>query len=183
MFLPNKYEHFAAALRNYVQNSILTEGLELKHLIQLKKIFEFESVFLYNEKLPCDVNQYVSKLLITVYSKLLEKNIHLNFTVNIKNNYIINKKLFLCLMLNVVSVSNNIKIYELHGNIAIKAKAENKLNQIIVNSIGAKMFYERKTNTFLIAFDAQPTAKLPLNNNNNEWDISDPFSPINLYLL
>lgn len=182
MFLPNKYEHFAAALRNYIQNSILEKGLSIKHLIQLKKIFEFESVFLYNEKLPCDVNTYVSKLLVTIYSKLLEKNIHLNFIINIKYNYIINTKLFLCLILNVVSVSNNIKIYDLSGHIIIKAEAENKLNQTIVNAIGAKLFYERKTKTFLIAVKAQSTSKLPINTK-NEWDLTDPLSPINLYLL
>ena len=181
MFLPNKYERFTAALRNYLQNTMLAKGLDKKHLSRLKKIFEFESIFLSNENFPCDINHYVTRLLIAAYSKQLENNMRLNFSVEIKNNYIMNFKSFMCLVLNIIAVSNNIRIFDLPGYIAIKAETYKQLNKAVIYSIGAKMFYELKNKTVLIVVKVQPTSKKSININEN-FDISDPFSPINLYL-
>ncbi len=178
IFLPKKKEILASLLRNYIQNCVNKYGTNIKHKKQLKKIYEFEALNSYYDKLPHDLKKHISKLLLYAYSILLEKGRRLNYSVNLKENYIINSKLIDCIILNLISFSDNISIYELKGNIVIKCKTDKKLKSKIKDVIS---FYEIKSKTLYLKIEAEKTLKSPIKIK-EEWDITDPFSPISLYL-
>ena len=180
IFLPNKYERYTAALRNYIQRLALTKGITDELILKFRKIYEFETVFLYHDKLPCDLKLLCSKILISAYSKLLDKNVHLDFSINLTENYILNVRLFTVFLLKVLENSTEIKIYENLGFIILKSKSKPKIKPIFLKQLKAFSFYESKTETTLIVIKAEKTSKTSVDTK-REWDFSNPFSPVNLY--
>lgn len=182
IFLPNKYERYAAALRNYIQNSISKKGLSDEKRLKFRKIYEFEAVFLNCECVPCDIKLLSSKLLFCAYLNLSEKGSTFDFSIEINGNYIINAKLYSVLLLNLSLISSEINIFNFNGKLAIKSRLNGKINSIFIKALNGNFYYELKTKTLLIIIEAARTQKKSAEIK-REWDIFDPFSPINLYLF
>lgn len=181
IFLPNKYERYIAALRNYLHNLNNKKNNDKNIALRFKKIYEFEALFLNIDKLPCDVKLLSSKVLIHIYSKLIYKNINLDFTVKIKKNYILNIKLFTIVLTMLAVNSKYIKVCESESKIIIKCKTNTKLKNKYLKGLNAYSFYDIRKNILLIVINAQITNKKSVEIK-EEWDILNPFSPINLIL-
>ncbi len=181
IFLPNKYERYAAALRNHLQNLYIKDGKSEELMLKLQKIYEFEVLNFEKEPIPCDVKLLSSRLLITVYSRLLENNICLDFKIKIKDNFLLNFKLYTIVILKLAKHSKYISISNLGGNIIIKCKTEFIINKRYFKSLNSYHFYERKSKTLLVVIKAEKTSKKSVDIK-GEWDVINPFSPINLIL-
>ncbi len=181
MFLPNKTERFTAALRNYIQNLISKNGLSKKYIDRMKKIIIFEAVNSEKETVPCDVKLLANRLFIIIYSRLLDENKSLNFSVKISERYIINTKLFTILLIVLALNSKEIIIEELFGNLIVKCKTDIKIKPKLLKALNSSVLYEKKSEFLMLIIKAEKTAK-PSVDIKREWDISNPFSPINLFL-
>ncbi len=181
IFLPNKYERYTSSLRNYIQKLYNINGSSQKLLLNFKKIYEFEALFLNNEKLPCDIKQLSSRILFASFTKQIDKNKNLEFSINTKENYILNIKVFSIILLRLARVSEKIDIFNSNGYILIKSKTDCQIQTKFLKAINAFSLYEHNCKTLLIIINAEKTAKKSIDIK-EEWDIFNPFSPINLYL-
>jgi len=182
IILPNKYERYTAALRNSVQSSILKKGITLKHLKRLRKIYEAEAILGYKNIAPVNLSVFFNSLLLSAYIKLLQKDLPLDFFIEVYGNFLINRKLLTALLLNLCCITNKIKIYYEREKIVIECQTENKVKPVILKALKAVHFYEIKTKKYIIIISAEKTAKDSLKTE-KEWDILNPFSPVNIYLI
>lgn len=181
IYLPNKFERYTAALRNTIQLSVINSGLKPRHIKMLIKIYEAEAKFSYEEKMPIDIGEFSHKLLLAAHLLLLNKNRNTYFKVNIKGIFYINKKLFTALLLNICKSSDTVFVYYLNGRIIVKCKTAVKLNFAITKFLNAVSLFETKSQTQIIFIKADKTDKKGCNTE-KEWDILNPFSPVNIYL-
>ncbi len=182
IILPNKYERYTAALRNSVQASILKQGLNARHIESIRKIYEAEAFLGYKNLSPVNLEILFKCLLYSANIKLLQKKRKLDFTVQINGNYLANRKLLTCLILNICSTANKIKIYFKSEKIVIECKTQKTIKPIILKLLNAIYFYDIKAKQYLIVLKLEKTEKDFLKTE-KEWDITNPFSPINIYLI
>ena len=181
IFLPNKFERYIAALRNTIQISALKHGIGERQKSALKKIYIAESV-LTPYLQPIDLKEYISNLILGVYTRLLSQNRQINPIIKVEGIFLINKKLFDCLILNICSVSDKIKIYTLKEKIIIRCNANVKSLELMIRNINGSYLYELKSNSSIIVISAQRTEKTP-NQTEREWEyIENPFSSVNIFL-
>lgn len=181
MFLPNKYERYCAAMRNYLQNAILKYGVTEKKKENLKKIIIFERVNFENELSPCDIKLLSSKLFILIYTKTIDKKQPFDFSVKIKENYFIDPYLFSIVLIKIALNSKKIIIDEILGNIVIKSNANLKIHQKLLKKLNAICFFEIKKGNLILVINAEKTSKSSVDMK-KEWDISNPFSIFNIFL-
>ena len=111
---------------------------------------------------------------------MLERNKQLDFKIKIKDNFMLNIKLFTVVLLKLAFHSKNITISNMGGNILIRCKTDYKFDKKYTKALNFYHFYEHKSKTLLVIIKAEITAKKSVEIK-GEWDISDPFSPINLF--
>ncbi len=179
IFLPNKLERYAAALRTSVGKMIEKNGYSKKNYETLKKIHRAEALFL-SEALPCDIKNLLSSLLWNVYIK---KKKCFEYSVAVNHNYLINKKLLIALILSLCINSEKILISEFKSKILIKAegKITNSL-QPLIKRLKALCFYEIKSGSLGILISAETTEKTDLF---AKWDqemLTGPMSCVNFYI-
>lgn len=181
IFLPNNFERYCAALRNTVQLSIIKNGLKPKYFKTFKKIYEAEAFFSREEILPIDLGLFLHQLLLSAHIKLLENNRSINISLKIKGVFLINRKLFTALILNICQNSKYIKISYLNGKILIYAKCNTGILKPIITFLNGNIYFERKKGDFLITLPTIKTDKSPIKT--EEWEYSqNPFSPVNIFI-
>ena len=181
IFLPNKFERYTAALRNYIHFAVLRNGLNDKKINMLRKISETEAIFFYNENTPINIKDFSNTLFITAYTKLLKNDNSFDFFVFSDKTFLINAKLFEILLLNLCHTSKKIVITCSKNKIIIESNSTSNVNYKILKALNAIYFYEIKTKRLIISITAEATDKKPLNIN-REWDILNPFSNVNIFL-
>ncbi len=186
IFLPNNFSLYTAALRNYIQLSVIRHGLQPKHLSSMKKIFEAEALFSAscNDIEPLNIMEYYYRLLLSAKIKLAEKGRRLTCALDGGGIFLINRKLFAAVLLEIASKASKISLATKRGNIIIYAAGAdfNRCMQL-VKPLGGNGFYEIKAKTLLIVIPASKTNKKPLYTKKDWEDIRNPFSVINLYLM
>ena len=182
IFLPNKYERYIAALRNHLQKLYFKTGNNKSLISKLKKVYEFEILNFEKNVFPCDIKLLASKLLVSAYSHKLRNNKSFDFEIKTKDNFMLKIKPFTIILLKLAKHSKNITISNLGGNIILKSKTEYKLSKKYLNVLNSFQLYEHKNKTLLVIIKAEITTKRSVDMK-REWDILDPFSPVNLYIF
>lgn len=181
IFLPNKFERYTAAIRNSIQIAALKNGITETQTSTLKKIYIAEAILSPCYQ-PIDLKELTFNLLMGAYIKLLSKDIKISPLIRVNGTFIINKKLLICLLLSLCSISETIKISNYKQKIVILCNNDARNFDFLINAIKGICFYELKTNASMIIIPAKRTEKKPLKTE-REWEyIKDPFSPINIFL-
>jgi len=180
IFLPNKFERYTAALRNTMQKRILKQGITTKNLMLLQKIHRAEA-FITDVKNPCNLKSYCSTVLSFVYIRKTELNQKFEFSISVLGNYIINKKLFLSLILTLASKSESLAIKTYKNYICIKSSHQ-KISETLslIKKLDGIYFLELKTNQLNILIPAVKTEKEEIKKDQESF--LGPLSVINFYI-
>jgi len=182
IFLPNKFDIYCSALRNTMQNLILKNGYKKRYLCNLMKIHKAEALFSsYPE--PCNIEQLSSEVLKAVFLKHLQQNISFRFKINKTGTFIIDKKLFLSLLLTLCKFAEKIEIGITNERLFIKSNPSKKPSiKKQLKKLNARCFYETKSRTALIILAPPKTQKPPIKTE-KDWEyILNPLSVVNIYL-
>lgn len=174
--LPNSFERYMSALRIFVSLSILKHGLQPRHLEKLKKIYYAEALFHKNLLGSVDINKLCNNLLGAVRSL----NPDFKFYCHTHENYILNKKLFTCLLLTAAK-TGNINVLS-HGNfLKIKFSGESEPLSPFVSALGGFLLHERTTTQGIAVIPVTLTAQESVYIE-SEWEyLFDKFSAVNLF--
>jgi len=182
IFLTNKFTRYCIALRNYIQHSVLKNGIKNQHLSALRIICKAEVILGINEESLYNAEKYLFPLLFSVY---IAKNKNFKFKLKIKNNIIINIKALEILILEICSSASFIEICLKNGNIIIKSDCKNiKHSRIIVKKLKGCVYYERKKRNVLIAIPVALSEKEVKTNTykTTEDYLSNPLSNVNVFI-
>ncbi len=175
IYLPNRFEIYLNNLRFYNSLSILKHGLLLRHSVNLQKIYLAEA-YLHRNFAECVNLRLLSfNLLCCVKSAK-----SFDFEIYINENIIINKKLYIALLLTLAKNTHFLKI-ELKNGIIIKGKGEINNCRKIINYLNGHSFFDIKTNSFLIFIPCENTDLSPAPAV-SQWElIFDNFSVFNIF--
>ena len=180
IFLPNKFEKFCAALRNYTQIGILKNGIEKKYLERLRKIHYAEAVFSGEEK-PVEVSLLSRTLLSYCHIKRLRKNEVLGFWVFGNFKFILKERPYSALLLSLSSKADFIKIVLKKSGISIFCNSLPKEALKLIKALDGIYLYEKKRKTAGIFIPAVLTDK-KIRDNSYYQNLQDELCPVNLYL-
>lgn len=146
------------------------------------KIHKAEALF-SNLCEPCNIGEYSFEVLKAVFLKRLEQNGDFRFKISQTGTFIINKKLFLSLILTLCKTTKKIEIGLAEERVFIKARQVQITDiQKYLKGINAKCFYEIKSGNALIILTLTKTQKMPTQNE-KDWEyILNPLSVVNIYL-
>ncbi len=181
--LPNKFERYTAALRNYLQIKSIKSGFDKKYIKNLKKIYIAESILCPDDELPINMNIYLYKLLTAVHIAKTEKNIPFQFKLSISGTFILKTKIFTALLLTLINFSFiEISYHKGYIKITVPNKISNKTHYLIKRLKG-NCFFEIKQRKTLIIIPAVSTDKKPVKTEESvENYILNPFSPVNIFI-
>jgi len=176
---------YSAALRNYIQYSILKNGIEHKHYTQLKRIIISEIIFSDCNNTICDLEKTLIGLLFAVKLIKTASNYDFKYKIDVAESCIINFKALTVLILSICKFTDEIIIYTFNGRIIIKAtgKAE-KHSHILTKKLNGCVFYELKTDKTYVALPYNATdKKSELADYKSTQDyISNPLSLVNIFI-
>lgn len=184
IFLPNKIERYIAALRLYLHQRILKNGVMEKHGPALRKIYIAEALLLNENAVPINIQNLIYNLLDSVYIIKKEKEIHFSFNLAPLKNSIIKQKVFTAFLLELCRISSEINISQFAGNIIIKCEGEiPEYCILLLKKLGGITFYERKTNRTICAIPVIETEKTPIKQyETTESYVLNPLSIVNIFL-
>ncbi len=182
IFLPNKFARYTAALRNAVQLSVVKRGICEENLKRLMKIHKAEALFEPTDE-PLCVGEFSETILCAAFFTLLKKGKAADFSVKLKGNYMLDRKLYTAFLLTAYKGCNRLCIQKHRKQIVFKIKnCEIIPLKPFLKAMNAHCFFERKTKFAIIVINAVATDK-PCHIYKNEWDyILNPFSEVNIYL-
>lgn len=182
IFLPNKSERFAAALRNNLHKNALKNGISPRHIKNMRKIIIFEALKCQKDLFPLDITEHASKLLSLIYIRKLHNFEYFVFSIKAKGRYMLNPKLFSCFILSLAKTSEKIEIFEKDKKIIITSKNPTKESLYIAKSIKSMIFHEKKTGEALFVLSPDTTDKEPIPCSFELQNILDPFSAVNVFI-
>ena len=183
IFLTNKSEIYAAILRNTVTKLILKNGQHTKYLKMLKKIHSFESL-LCKDLTPVNIKKSATEILSCVHIKKVENNRLFSFSVDVRGNFIINKKAFLSLVLSLSENADFLNIKNFKNGIFIKCNnpCVTKHLKLITKKLNAVYFFERKNSIMNVLLFPTATNKKSRITAKDRDSFRGPLSVINYYL-
>ena len=183
IFLPNKIEKYTYAFRNTFQFLISKNGIKENYLKSLRKICEAEILFneISNNFIVCKEHLY--QLLTAIFIKQIINNKEFDFIVDVKGNFLVDKKLFHALILNIAEKSKRIEILEINNKIIIKfdLKVDYKTFKFI-KKLNGQILTEIKNEITLVVLSVDFTDKKTEENINAFDMLKNPLSDINVYL-
>lgn len=177
IYCPNKAEQFTAALRLIFQKLIIKNGIKKNYITALRKIYEFEVLIgTYIE--PIDIEVLCSELLTAVFLKK-----KFNYYIKTDKNYLINKKCFTALLLNICCCTDYIEIIEINKSLVIKGNFDinNKIMQL-VKKLNGKVLKEVIEKNIYLCFSFTQTEKKSEDFEAAYSLLQNPLSVVNLYL-
>ncbi len=104
-----------------------------------------------------------------------------NFALNLNKNVVINKQLYIILLILLSNESNYLKI-EFKNGIKIYGKGKIKNCLSVIKNLKGSYFFDIKTNKFLIFLPCEETDK-NTESTESQWHfIYDKFSYLNIFL-
>ena len=182
IFSTNKYERFCSALRNHLHKKAIKYGVLPNDIKNMRKIMIFEAIYCQKEAVPTDITEISSKLLTAVYINSLENSKHFSFKIAANGSFMIERKLYTCLLLSLCKNSRYIKISKIKERIIIKAENIKKESLCIAKAMKGLILFERKTKSSLIILSPTATDKEPLPCNLDLQELYNPFSAVNVFL-
>lgn len=182
IFLPNKFERYTAALRSVIQNLIIKNGIKQNYLKNLKTIYDFEAI-LSNTLSTINIEKEYYEFFAAIYLKKIKKDKKFTFFINANGNYLINRKLFTALLLNLSLNCNEITLQNKENLIIVSGDFQiNSKIKIMVKKLNGAYLREIKSNKTLLVF--------PFNKSQNKAEnfeyayslLQNSLSIINCYL-
>lgn len=181
IFLPNKFERFCAAIRNYVQRKALTGKINPKQKVILQKIYYAESLLTEWLPQPIDIWEYCYEFLKAVKTIKLSQRNNFCFEIHTEGVFLIPIKPFEAFLAEIVKHSNFIKVSSFKKRLIIAVTGVNTSVLTLVEKLKGIRIYDLKTNTSYIIFEFSETHKESLYIK-REWELlCDPFSAVNIY--
>lgn len=188
IYLPKPHERYLAALRLYIQKSVLRGGNTEKRLLQLKKIMLCEAILSKGDKEPLNIQKYSDSLLGAAVIILLQRGKRLSVRLSGGGAFLINRRLFTSLLLTAADncgKSGDIFILAEEKRIVIKFKgiSISGIYKTLADALGGTLLKTVRGDRAIIALPAEKTAEKP-RGFQNEWSqLLDRFSPVNVFLL
>ena len=174
--LPNRLEHYIAALRIYTSISVAKHGLKPRHIKNLAKIHLCEAFLFENQRQVTALKLLSHNLLSSVRTLKPE----FNFSLEIYENVIINKPLYIILLILLSNDTDSLKI-ALKNGIIIKGNGKIKNSNKIIFHLNGHSFFDIKTHNFLINLPCKTTPLSPAPTV-SQWElIFDRFSVFHLF--
>ncbi|MBQ6847737.1 MAG: hypothetical protein IJO62_02330 [Clostridia bacterium] len=172
---PNKLERYTAGLRLRYQHLILKNGIKNSYIKAIRKIHEIEAINI-NYLVPVNIEKHFGEILTAVFMRQ-----KFDYFINVKNNRLINKKLFTVLIINITTLTDYLEITEINNRLVIKGKFN--VNQKIKSYVKILDGYILKFKgiNYLI-FNAVVTQKETENFESVYYLLKNPLSVVNLYL-
>ncbi len=176
IILPNRFERYLKSLRLYTSFSISKHGFKDKHLKNLRKICLCEA-FLYKHELNVTSLKLLSFNLLTCISSAKS---NFNFRLKLPQNVLINKKLYIILLVLLSNNSDFLKL-DFQNGILIKGNGDIKNSLSVIKNLKSLCFFEIKTQKYLIFLPCEKTDKMP-DFTESQWHfIYDKFSLLNIF--
>lgn len=185
IFLPNSNERYISALRNHLHNFILKNGLSYEKIKLLKIINIYEALFLEDLLTPINIRYFTetiikgAKYILTLYDIDIKINIFGNkqAEINIKAY----RALLLLIICNLTNNSLKISVV-IEENILIKVVGvkNNKIIKKLCKILNG--VYYIFNNKMIINLPAKSSTKEEKNIDSEWHQISNPLSPVNVFL-
>ena len=175
--LPNRLEHYIAALRIYTSISVAKHGLKPRHIKNLAKIHLCEAFLFENQRQVTALKLLSHNMLSSVRTLKPE----FNFSLEIYENVIINKPLYIVLLILLSNDTDSLKI-ALKNGIIIKGRGEIKNSLSVIKHLKGLSLFEVKTKEYLIFLPCEKTEKPPISTESQWHFLYDRFSPLKLFL-
>ena len=177
IILPNSFERYLKNLRIYTSFSIAKQGLKPKHIKNLRKI-ELSEGFLFKTQQNITAIHLLS---INVLSCISAIKPNFKFAVNRCPNVLINKKLYIILLISLSNYSDLLNI-GFNDGIIIKGNGEIKKCLSVIKALKGISFFDLKTNNYLIFLPCKKTDKAATHTESQWHFIFDRFSLLNLFI-
>ncbi len=183
IYFPNKIERYLAVLRNTFHLRIIKNGMKRNYLQNLKKIYITEALLFTENPQPIDLQSFCAEILTAVFLKKLILRQSFDFSVDLSGNYMVCKKLFTVVLLNIASNSQSVKIYTVNGRVVIQSVLpDTDKMHIFAKKLDGFFLQEKKTkNAILTAFFAKTQKKTRDYEKAYEL-LENPLSVVNFYL-
>ncbi len=182
IFLPNNFQRYTAALRNFIHFSAIKKGVSRRHMCLLKKIYKVEALYNSGEIFPIDIYRFSISVLDAA---LVLSSKHKNYCYNIDytGSFLINKRLYTTLLLSLFSKNIPLTIYTYRDRLIIKTHSlipkNCKKNIFAMNGL---ILTSTISNDQIIMLSAPKTNKKPIYTESEFELLSNPFSPIHIFL-
>lgn len=178
IYYPKNHERFSASLRLLYHKFINKNGIKKNYLNSLKKIYEFEAIT-DKEIIPINPEKICGEILTAVFIKK-----EVVFMIDTKNSYLINKKAFIALLLNLCVTTNYLEIIEIDNKLVIKGNFlfNNQIKRLLQVLKGV-IFKDTKTSVYYLLFNFPKTKKESEDFEQAYYMLQNPLSVINLYLI
>ncbi len=177
IYFPKKVERLTASLRFLYQKFISINGIKNKYLKSLKKIYEFEAIAIEDIR-PINPEKLCGEILTAVFLKR-----KINFLIDTENCYLINKKVFIALLLNICITTNYLEIIEIENRLVFKGKFKiNYRANRLLKFLKVTVFKEIKSSVYYLLFNFPKTEKESEDFEQAYYLLQNPLSVINLYL-
>ena len=149
----------------------------------LGRVYKVEALY-SNEISPTNLTEFTNKIFSAVYIKKKGEGKPFAFFTDDIGKCIINKKLYLSLMLLICKQSEEITVKKTNEKILIKSKITDfSYIEKEVKKINAIYLLELKTNLIYIVLTPHKTNKRQVKNEKDWCDITNPLSIINCYFV
>ncbi len=183
IFLTNKFELYTAILRNTITKLILKNGICESYLKMLKKIHIAEALN-STDTSPLNIKKFSSEILSSIHIKKIENDCLFRFSISVSGNFMINKKVFLALILSFSKGATFIDIKSFKSGICIRCDCLEIPGQsmLIMKKLNATCFYERKKGILNLLLFPTATNKKSLITAKDRDMLHGPLSVISYYL-
>ncbi len=182
IFLPNIFERYTAALRNFIHFSALKNGKNQHHMSLLKRIYEAEAIYNSQETAPIDIYRYSISVLDA--AKIISDN-HKSFeyAVETAGCFLINKRLFTVLLLLLFSkkITFNASVFRERLIIKTDTAVPKDCKRVIYAMNGLILKSAESRGNIIMLRSEKTTKKAQFTESELEL-LSDPFSPVHIFL-
>ena len=187
IFLPKKSERTLAALRLYVQKSILKRGVCEKNITQLKKIYLTEAIVLKEERDTVDAVRLADVLLGASLLLLYQRGVRVTLSFTGQGVYRLNKRLYsvvLLLLIGEMTDGGVIRLCAGQAHIALRVDRLAAADRLLppLRALNGFLLKERTSGRAVVVIPAERSDQTP-DPIENEWVyLADRFSVVNVFL-
>lgn len=181
IILPNFFERYTASLRILTSLLILKNGLNIKYLKNLSKIYTAEAFFESDSKKPLELEKFCFNILCAVWIIKLRRQEKFEFKIDLKGIFLINPKLLTVLLLNLSKESKKIIITEKGNHIVIDFKGSHKKSLSALKRLQGFYFYSSKFSSGKLIIPCHKTTQKSKEFSGVIENICDQYSPVNLF--
>lgn len=186
IFLPNSADKYFAALRLYIHLRIIKYGMTEKHYEQLKMLNLAEALFAAESTEPVDIFELSDNLIIASAALKLEYGLHIKAKISGSGAFRISRKSYTVLLMELLGGYQDCEIHleKKSGGVLIKIQNGNMTRHIppLIRAMNGYALRESFADNMVIYLPLDRCPAAPSEKNRPVHYITDPFSPVNIFL-